>query len=423
MPKFGLSSQKKEALFAALSPRQEKAHEDVLVAIDSSDFYCNSVKIAVLTTDNREQLKDYSNPQPHFGTAPEALLQGFSLLPEAEVHVVSCTRRPMSSPEKLAPNVFYHSVLVPKIGWMSTGYQGTIRAVRKKLREIRPDIVHGQGTERDCAMSAAFSGFPRVLTIHGNMRLIAKINKARPFSYMWLNAHLERFVLPRFQSVVCITRYTEEAVRGLVAQTRLLPNAVDARFFEVKRVPTAEVPEVLVVGLVCPRKNQNAFIDALDKLALERQFRLVFLGGVPKNDPYGAAFFERLKVRPWCEWAGFAGRDALRERLARATALALPSLEDNCPMVILEAMAAGVPVMAANVGGVPDLVTHGRTGLLFNPKEPSEMRQALLRLLDFPREAEDMAKSAKEIAWKRFHPREIASRHLEIYRDVLSNPQ
>lgn len=306
---------------------------------------------------------------------------------------------------------------------MSTGYQGTIRAVRRKLREIRPDIVHGQGTERDCAMNAAFSGFPRVLTLHGNMRAIAKISHACPFSYLWLNAHLERLVLPRFENVICITGYTMEAVRELAQQTALVPNAVDTRFFEVKRAIIEDVPEVLVVGLVCDYKNQNAFIDALDQIATKERFRLVFLGNASRNDPYGAAFLERLKDRPWCEWAGFAGRDALRERLARATALALPSLEDNCPMVILEAMAAGVPVMAANVGGVPDLVTHGRTGLLFNPKEPSEMRQALLRLLDFPTEAEDMAKSAKEIAWKRFHPREIASRHLEIYRDVLSNPQ
>ena len=54
----------------------------------------------------------------------------------------------LASPEKIAPNIFYHSLLVPKIGWLRTGYQGCIRAVRKKLQEIQPDIVHSQGDRK-----------------------------------------------------------------------------------------------------------------------------------------------------------------------------------------------------------------------------------------------------------------------------------
>src|SRR5271167_911514 len=100
------------------------------------------LKIALLTTDNRDHDRDYFNPLPRFGTAPAALLEGFARLPEVEVHVVSCVQRPVNSPEKIAPNIFYHSLLVPKFGWMRTAYQGCIRATRKKLREIQPDIVH-----------------------------------------------------------------------------------------------------------------------------------------------------------------------------------------------------------------------------------------------------------------------------------------
>src|SRR5437879_2454716 len=109
------------------------------------------MRIAMLATDGREMLRSYQEKEPIFGTAPEALLKGLAGLPEAEVHVISCTQKPMSSPEKLAANIWFHSLLVPKLGWLRTGYQGCIRAVRKKLREIQPDIVHAQGTERDCA--------------------------------------------------------------------------------------------------------------------------------------------------------------------------------------------------------------------------------------------------------------------------------
>jgi hypothetical protein len=73
-----------------------------------------------------------------------------------------------ASAEKLADNLWYHPLHVPKIGWLRTGYQGCIRAVRKKLREIRPDIAHGSETERECAISAVFSGLLNAVTIQGN---------------------------------------------------------------------------------------------------------------------------------------------------------------------------------------------------------------------------------------------------------------
>src|SRR6185437_12373106 len=186
------------------------------------------MRIAILTTDSREHYKDYVNPVPYFGTAPEAFLQGFAQLKDVEVHVVCCAREAVKSPEKVAANIYYHALVVPKIGWMKTLYQGCIRATRKKLAEIQPDIVHGQGTERDCAISAVSSGFPNVLTIHGNMGLIAKVNRAKTFSFFWLAAQLEKRTIPRSQGVVCITRYTEEAVRSLAKRTWVVPNAVDA---------------------------------------------------------------------------------------------------------------------------------------------------------------------------------------------------
>jgi len=375
------------------------------------------MKIAILTTDNREHLKDYANPIPHFGTAPEALLQGFALLPEAEVHVISCVRKPMQSPEKLTDNIWYHPILVPKIGWMTTAYQGCIRAVRWKLKDINPDIVHGQGTERDCAITAVFSGYPNVITIHGNMRYIAQITRARPFSYYWVNKYLEAFTLPRTHGVVCITHYTEDAVRNLVRQTWVVPNAVDAKFFDIRNQAKA-IPELLVVGNICERKNQNAFIHALDSLVQEKSFSVQFLGRCG-TDEYGREFHSLVASRPWCKYVGFVDRGELRSYLSSASILVLPSLEDNCPMVVLEAMAAGVPVVAANVGGVPDLVTDGVNGLFCDPLQKESMASAVHSLLDNPQRAREMAAVAKEIAVQRYYPRNIALRHIEIYHEVL----
>jgi glycosyltransferase involved in cell wall biosynthesis len=378
------------------------------------------MKIAILTTDSREHFRDYDNPVPYFGTAPEALLQGFAEIGGAEIHVISCTQQPVRSPEKIADNIWYHNLHVPKIGWLRTGYQGCIRAARKKLREIQPDIVHGQGTERDCALSAVLSGFPSVLTIHGNMRLIAKMQRARPFSFWWIAARLETFAVSRARGVVCITNYTRDAMAGLAKKTWLVPNAVDAKFFDVQpELKPAEPPVILCVGYVCPRKNQNAFIRALDPVAAKHKFRLVFLGGVSRDEPYGRVFFELLQTRAWCEHGGFVNREQLRDRLREASLLALPSLEDNCPMTVLEAAASGVPVVAANVGGVPELVENGKTGLLCDPHDAANMGGAVEKILAQPELACVLAAEANRQAHERFHPKIIARRHLEIYREVL----
>ena len=380
------------------------------------------MKIVLLTTDNREHYKTYSGPVPLFGTAPEALLQGFASIPESEVHVISCTRQPVPAPEKLAGNIYFHSLLVPRIGWIRTGFQGCIRASRKKIREIQPQIVHGQGTESDCSISAVFSGFPNVLTIHGNMRLIAKVNQAQAFSYPWLAARLERFTIPRSQGVVCITRYTKEAVAGIARRTWVVPNAVDQAFFQINAQPQTAIPRILCVGHVCHRKNQNAFIRSLDALSKKRQFELLFLGAANPGDLYADEFRQLVAARPWCRYLGVSNRDQLRGHFQQASLLALPSLEDNCPMVVLEAMAAQVPVLAANVGGVPDLVEPGKTGFLCDPVNPQSMMEATENaLLNLPF-ARELARQANSSALERFHPRVVANRHLEIYREVLSSP-
>jgi glycosyltransferase involved in cell wall biosynthesis len=379
------------------------------------------MKIAFITTDNRQHFKTYGAKAPHFGTAPEALLQGFAAIPDLEVHVLSCTMKPMKSPEKLADNVWFHSIYVPKIGWMRTSYQGCVRAVRRKLKVILPDVVHGQGTERECAISAAFSRFPNIVTLHGNMRLIAEVNHAKTFSFHWLAAQLEKTTLPRTGGVVCITHYTEQAVKDLARKTWLVPNAVDQSFFNVTREPD-DTRTVLCVGGICVRKNQISFIKALDSLAASSKFKLVFLGQVESADPYAAEFLGVVAQRPWCEHAGFADRETLKGYLKRAAFLALPSLEDNCPMVVLEAMAAGVPVLAAKVGGLPDLIEDGKTGVFCNPLEPESMSAGVSRLLDNADLGRKLASAAQDQAKERYHPSVIARRHVEIYREVLSKP-
>lgn len=378
------------------------------------------MRIAFLTTDSREHFQEHQKEAPYFGTAPAALLEGFKDIGEPEVHVISGSQIRMTSPAKLANNIWFHGFTVRKWGWLRTGYFGCILAVRNILAGIQPDLIHAQGTERDCAMTAAFSRGPKVLTIHGNCRAIAQFRHSRPFSYWWLQARLEHFCLPRFDGVVCISKYTKEWVSSLANRTWLLPNAVDPNFFDIQPQKPASRPVILVVANVDARKNQIGLIHALDTFAKQRPFELRFFGKCGE-DPYGQDFRGLAQARSWCVWGGMLDRDRLRSEFAKATAVMLPTWEDNCPMVVLEAQAAGVPVIASNVGGVPDLVQDGHTGLLTDPARPETMSKALARLLGDSELAKRLAEAGRSQAKTRFHPKVIAEKHLEIYRQVIAS--
>ena len=89
-------------------------------------------------------------------------------------------------------------------------------------------------------------------------------------------------------------------------------------------------------------------------------------------------------------------------------------------MVVLEAMAAGVPVLAAKVGGVPELVTEGKTGLFCDPLDPASMREGVHRMLGDAGLAQTLAATAKAEARDTYHPLVIAREHVKIYREVLA---
>lgn len=414
------------------------------------------MKIALLIPDNRENFRNYDLMEPYFGTAPTALLEGLALLTAEpcihEIHVISCTQKVMPAPSKLADNIWFHSLHVPKAGWLRSGYMGCGLAVRKKLKEITPDIVHAQGTERDCAISAVLSPYPRLLTIHGNLRLIKKQVGFKPFSAMWLQTFLEGYVVPRFDGVICITNYTRRAVEPEVPRTWVVPNAVDPAFLEIgdTRVrkfesgkvksdganyerdlppshlttfaPSKQTPVILVVANIDARKNQNDFIRALDALAEKMPFQVNFFGKCGDDD-YGREFGALVATRPWCHYGGMVSREALLTEFQKATILALPTHEDNCPMVVLEAQASGVPVIASNVGGVPDLVEDGVTGLLVNPQEPFTFHKAVERLIQGLYLRERLAAAAYHKALQQYHPRVIAGKHLTIYESVVQEKQ
>jgi glycosyltransferase involved in cell wall biosynthesis len=378
------------------------------------------MKIAFLTTDNREQFNRYELGNPYFGTAPNALLEGFAGMENVEIHVISCSRQEMNAPEKLAPNIFFHQPIVPHLGWGRTLFLGCVHAVRKTLRAIEPDIVHGQGTERDCAMAAVHSGYPNVLTIHGNMQHIHRMDLLGSRAYGILASSLETHALGKTRGVFCNSTHTESLVNPRARKTWLVPNALRKKFFEPENLPKPKngIPVVLNIGIISTLKRQLEILQMAEQAAKEHQFQIRFIGSIGQGSPYCSQFREAIDKGRRAGYADYLGTMTETELIAAMdsadAAIHFPS-EEAFGLVVAEAIARGLKFFGSNLGGIVD-IARGIEGAELHDDFES-LQAGITRWLDAGAPAPALA--ADEIA-KRYHPRVIAERHLEIYREVLN---
>lgn len=385
------------------------------------------MRIVVLTTDNREPFKDYSHPTPYFGMAPDAVLQGLAALPrEVEVHVVSCLQKPAPFPKQIAENMWYHGLHVPKIGWLRTGYQGCIRAARKKIHEIKPDLVHGQGTERDCAVSAVFSGFPSIITIHGNMNAIANLHRSRFGTFHWLQARVENITLPRAFGIICISEYVANLVRKYGTKIWFVPNALHKMFFEFSRWEGALLPKPLLinVGVISERKRQHELIKLFESLRMEGlDFDVLFIGTLPPF-PYSTTFTTMLEEASR-RHGGFQhipklDNESFCRLYDRASAMVHFSSEESFGLTFAEAIARGLYLFASDVGAIRDIAKGVDRVQIIGLDNWDELKNRLRQWITSgvwkqPRPA----KPAEEFV-QRYHPVCVAQKHLEIYRSVIA---
>lgn len=305
---------------------------------------------------------------------------------------------------------------------VSTLFRRQQRQLAALIRQFKPDLIHAQGADASGYL-AVRSDCPAVVTIHGILVECAKfqtnvIKRIRELT----QAHItERYVVERAANVVAINPYVSDYYSGRLKGSIFdIPNAVSARFFEIERRPEAR--RLLFAGRISKGKG---LIDLVRAVALQPGVigKVVLAGSTPDREFESELRGEirRNGLENKFELPGLLDEDSLLTEFSRASALVLPSYQETAPMVIQQAMAAGLPVIATRVGGIPFQIEHDSGGLLFESGDVSGLAGQCERLLGNSRLAADLAATARARALESFTAEKVGQATRAVYQKILSS--
>ncbi|HLE83762.1 MAG TPA: glycosyltransferase family 4 protein [Thermoanaerobaculia bacterium] len=178
-------------------------------------------------------------------------------------------------------------------------------------------------------------------------------------------------------------------------------------------------PVVLYAGRLRTRKAVAVLLEAFARLRVERPGAVLVLVGDGEQRPALQAQASRLGIEDAVRLPGAQPRDAMSAFYGAADLFCLPSLYEGFPLAILEAMAAGLPVVATAVAGVPEAVEHGVTGLLVPHEDAAALFRALAELAADPGRARGMGDAGRRRVETAFSIPRIAAAYLELWSTLL----
>jgi len=240
---------------------------------------------------------------------------------------------------------------------------------------------------------------------------------ARSRATAFLRTAVERLGLRAAAAVIVTTPELRAYVASRVgsAKVHLVPNGVDTSRFRPVRRPRGRRTTVLYVGRLAPEKNLAVLVEAAGRLAGRLDLRLVFVGEGPSRAAL-AARAGALGVP--VEFLPVMDHRELPRAFDEANAFVLPSFTEGHPKVLLEAMSAGVPCVASDVGGNRAILADGEVGLLFPPHDADALARSLGRLVDEPTFADTLAARARARVLERYDLTRLVQVEIELLRSV-----
>jgi glycosyltransferase involved in cell wall biosynthesis len=350
-------------------------------------------------------------------TATAGLLEGLAAFSEQfDFHVIALSRDVRAHSVERRDGITFHFLAIPPV---RPHVIPNIINARTTVRRLNADLVHCQDNMALAVGAVLARPARKLFTIHGIKGMEAMLWEGPEYWSHSMDAILERWVRKQFDEVITISPYVDRFLPIEVKKYHV-PNPVRRIFFENPRTDSGD-KHVLFVGAFTRLKRPMDLLEAFAAVKEQHVDATLTLAG-PEEDRQYVKEMKRVTAERKIRDVRFVGPQS-PEQIARlmraATVLVLPSAQENSPMVVAEAMASGLPVIASRVGGVPHMITDGVDGLLFECGNVMELSRHLLRMLESSHLRHDLACKARQKALSMFSSDAVAAATVEVYRTLL----
>jgi glycosyltransferase involved in cell wall biosynthesis len=301
-----------------------------------------------------------------------------------------------------SPWAFYMALQSASMAW------ALLPAAREEHRRRRFDVVHGHSIIPGGAAGAWIAGrlgLPLVVTAHGSD--VTAFGSVR---------HLRPFFSAACRRAARLTAVSRDLVARLGSmgypEARWVPNGCAA-------VASGERPRVrgriLFVGTLWEWKGTDVLLRAFDRVRKDVPGATLDLVGEGSGAAALRAEADRLGLGSAVRWLGVLPNARVRELMEEADVLCLPSRREGFPLVLLEALAAGVPAVATAVGGIPEIISRPELGEVVPPGDAEALGAALVRALGSSWDREALRREARRYDWGG-----IAEEYLGVYREAIA---
>ncbi|MEJ2692424.1 MAG: glycosyltransferase family 4 protein [Candidatus Thiodiazotropha sp.] len=365
--------------------------------------------------------EDVNKPRGGVETATLGLMRGLQALGTVELHLVTLEKGRSEAVVESSLGATIHRLPAP--GWpmfIDLLVGPGKRLLKQYILDLKPDIVHFQETY---GLGASGYAVPVVFTVHG----FDSLNLVTEQSWMWwirskIWRRVEGFGLSRQSAIVSITPYVNDEI---ASRTRSkiydIENAIAEKYFVLEH--REEPGRIFYAGWINPRKNLATLVRTVAELKQRGVAVKLYAAGEASDAEYHRLVLQTiddLGVADEVVMLGRVGQDEIMNQLAKAALFVLPSLQENAPMAIAEAMATGVPVISSNVCGMPYMIEEGRTGYLVEPNDYRAYADRIEALVGDDTLRQTFSSAAKEEARRRYHPESVAAKTVDLYQTLIA---
>jgi glycosyltransferase involved in cell wall biosynthesis len=305
-----------------------------------------------------------------------------------------------------------------------------MRRVREVHRSTPIDVVESAENRADGFFLSFFPASPpRVVRLHTAWIFVDQLNGVHPSFKKRLIYAQEKWTIRRAHAVTAPSKAVVDLTSSWVkfrAQTYVVPNPVNTVTFSPDC--NRNSGEILFAGRLEQRKGLRTLIEVVPEV-LRRcpgtSFRFV---GADGRDEAGRSWRDQVMQKvPASDRSRIrfehVRRAELVERYQQAAVSVLASEWENFPYAVLESMACETPVVATNVGGLPEFVENGVTGLLIPPNQPPALADALCAMVSDEARRREMGRQARKMVEERFSTACVVPRMISAYSNVLKAPR